>query len=356
MADILVYVGTYSNDPEVGIRRLRLDLGSGRLEAAGATTPLDNPFFVVVDAPRRRLFATTGPDETHTGPDGGVIAFAIDPANGDLARINRQPSCGAMPCYLALAPSGRHVLVANYTSGSVAVLPVNADGCLGEATCVVQHHGSSLDPGRQEGPHVHSIVLDPSGRMAFAADLGTDQVVAYRFDAVAGSLAAADPPCARVQAGAGPRHLAFHPNGRSAYLVNELDNSAVVFAYDAARGALNVVQTISMLPDGYAGTSYGADLQILPTGEFLYACNREHNTIVVYAIDQASGHLRLVGHQACPAWPWNLAIAPGAQFLLAACQGADCVTVFRIDGATGKLAPTGQQVPVPKAVCVEFLR
>jgi 6-phosphogluconolactonase len=354
MADILAYVGTYSNDPQVGIRRLRLDLDTGRLEAAGATAPVDNPFFLVVDAARHRLFATTGPDETHAGPDGGIVSFAIDPASGDLTRLSQQPSRGAMPCYLAVDRGGRNVLVANYTSGSVAVLPVDGTGRLGAATGAVQHHGSSVDPGRQEGPHVHSIVLDPAERFAFAADLGTDQIVAYRFDATAGSLAAADPPGPRVQAGAGPRHLAFHPNGRFAYLVNELDNTAVVFGYDPARGVLDLVQTISMLPAGHEGTSYGADLEILPSGDFLYASNREHNSIVAYAIEPGSGRLRLVDHQESPAWPWNLAVAPGSRFLLAACQQADCVAAFRIDPQTGRLTPTGQQVEVPKAVCVQF--
>lgn len=356
MADIFLYVGTYSNDPKVGIRHLRMDLATGQLSETGATQPIDNPFFLAVDARRCRLFATTGPDETSKDPAGGIIAFAVDPATGDLTRINQQSSKGAMPCYLALDRSGSHVLVANYSSGGVAVLPIDSEGKLGEATCAIQHSGSSVDKDRQEGPHVHSIVLDPAERFAFAADLGTDQVVAYALDPDAGTLTPADPPFAAVQAGAGPRHLAFHPSRRFAYLVNELDNTAIVFAYDAARGALTAVQTLSMLPTGCDGTSYAADLQILPTGDFLYASNREHNSIVVYGIDRETGHLSLVDHQECPAWPWNLAVDPTGAFLLAACQRGDCVTAFRIDRTTGKLTPTGQEASVPKPVCVEFLR
>ncbi len=356
MAETWIYVGTYSNDPDVGIQRLRMDLDTGRLQLAGRTRGVQSPFFVALDAPRHRLFATTGPDETNVGPDGGVIAYAIEVASGELTRLNQQPSGGAMPCYLAVTRTGRWVLAANYNSGSVAVLPVAGDGRLGPATCVVQHHGSSVDPARQEGPHVHSIVLAPDERFAFAADLGTDRVVAYRFDAEAGTLAAAEPPHTAVQAGAGPRHLAFRPDGRFAYLVDELDNTAVVFGYDAARGALTAVQTISLLPAGYTGTSYGADVQILPSGDFLYASNREQNSIAIFAIDAQSGRLRLIGHQECPAWPWNLAVAPGAGFLLAACQRANCVVAFRIDRATGRLEPTGQQVAVARPVCVEFLR
>ncbi|MFH1566517.1 MAG: lactonase family protein [Gemmatimonadota bacterium] len=354
MRGIPVYVGTYTNDPAEGIYHLRLDPASGALEAAGATKPVANPFFLRADSRRRRLYATTGPDESSTDPAGGVIAFAIDPGSGALTRLNQQSSEGAMPCYLDLTADGRSLLVGNYTSGSVALLPVDADGRLQPASCTIQHQGSGADPSRQEGPHVHSVVLDPAGHLAFAADLGTDQIMAYRLDA--GALTAANPPFARVQAGAGPRHLAFHPNQRFAYLANELDNTFSVFAYDASRGALSAIQTISMLPAGHAGTAYAADLKILPSGDFLYGSNREHNSIVICRIDPGTGRLALVGHQPCPAWPWNLAIDPSGAILLAACQRADCVVSYRIDCQTGGLAPTGHQVSVPKPVCLEMLR
>lgn len=356
MSHALVYVGTYSNDPAEGIYHLRMDPSTGALEQVGETKPVNNPFFLAVDSQRNRLFAAIGPDETSTEPAGGVISFSIDPESGALTRLSQQSSEGAMPCYLDLTDDGCCLLVANYTSGSVAVLPVADDGQLQPATCTIQHEGSSVDPERQEGPHVHSVVLDPTGRLAFAADLGTDKVMAYALDAGAGSLTPADPPFAQVQSGAGPRHLAFHPNRRFAYLANELDNTFSVFAYDESRGSLTTVQTISMIPEGYGDTSYAADVQILPSGEFLYGSNREHDSIVIFRIDQGTGQLELVGHQACEPWPWNLAVDPTSTFLLAANQRGDCVTVFRIDGASGRLEPTGHRVDVPKPVCVEFLR
>jgi len=356
MATALVYVGTYSNDPAEGIYHLQLDLDSGALKQVGETKPVDNPFFLAVDSANSRLFATTGPDESSTDPAGGVISYRIDRATGALTQLSQQPSEGAMPCYLDLTPDGRCLVVGNYTSGSVAVLPVADDGQLQPATCTVQHAGSGPDPERQEGPHVHSAVIDPSGRFAFAADLGTDQVMAYALDASAGRLSPADPPFAAVQAGAGPRHLVFHPNRRFAYLANELDNTCSVFAYDEARGALSALQTIAMVPAGYDGTSYAADVQILPSGRYLYGANREHNSIAVFRVDADTGKLTAVDHQACEPWPWNLAIDPSSTWLLSANRDGDCVTVFGIDADSGRLAPTDQRVDMPKPVCVEFLR
>lgn len=355
MPSALVYVGTYTNDPAEGIYHLRLDLESGALEQVGETKPVDNPFFVIVDSQRQRLFATTS-DDGADGDSGGVISYGIDAASGALTQIGQQSSQGSFPCYVDLTADGRCLVVGNYESGSVAALPVGADGQLQPASCVVQHSGSSVDPERQEGPHVHSAVLDPSGRHLFAADLGTDQVVAYGLDAVAGSLSPADPPFAAVQAGAGPRHLAFHPARHFAYLANELDNTFSVFSCDEANGALSTIQTISMVPEGYDGTSYAADVQILPSGDFLYGTNREHNSIVIFHIDQGTGLLDLVDHQACEPWPWNLAIDPTSTWLLSANRDGDCVTVFRIDRSSGRLAPTDQRVDLPKPVCVEFLR
>jgi 6-phosphogluconolactonase len=355
--EILVYVGTYTNDPNEGIYIYHLDPSSGALTSAGRTANVENPFFLAIDADQRYLYATNGVGEFESQPGGAVSAFSIDPDSGALAFLNQQSARGKMPCYLSIDPTGGWLLVGNYTSGSVAVLPIRDDGRLGEATGLVQHEGSGADPERQEGPHVHSIVLDPAGRFAFAADLGIDKVLAYRLDADQGKLEPGEPPFAQVQAGAGPRHFAFHPNGRYGYLINELDNTFTVFAYDAAKGALAQIQTVSTLPDGFAETSYCADVQILPSGEFLYGTNRGHDSIAIFRIDPATGRLAFVAHEPTQgSFPWNLAIDPTNTFLLVANQGGDSVVVFRIDPQTGRLSPTGNKAGVPKPVCLKMTR
>lgn len=353
---VLVYIGTYTEDPQEGIYHFRLDTATGALEPAGQTPAVPNPFFLVIDAVGRHLYATNAVDDLDGQPGGAISAFAIDPASGALRFLNRQPASGKLPCYLALDRSGRHLLTGNYNSGSVAVLPIGPDGRLGPASCAIQHQGSSVHPQRQEGPHVHSIVLDPAQRFAFAADLGIDKVMAYRFDAASGQLTALDPPWVGVQAGAGPRHLRFHPNGRFAYLLNELDGTFTVFSYDAGRGRLAAVQTVSTLPAGFAGENFAADVQILPSGRFLWGSNRGHDSIALFAVDPQSGRLTAAGHQPCGGrWPWNLGIDPTTSFLLASNYQSDCVSVLRIDRDSGQLTPTGHQARVPKPVNAAFL-
>jgi 6-phosphogluconolactonase len=252
--------------------------------------------------------------------------------------------------------AGRNVLVANYGGGSVSVLPIGDDGRLGEATAFIQHEGSSVDPRRQTAPHAHSINVDPDNRFAFVADLGLDRVMIYRFDSQQGTLAANDPPWASVAPGAGPRHFAFQPGGRFAYVINELQSTVTAFAYDAARGALQEIQTLPTLPDDFSGSNTTAEIQVHPSGRFLYGSNRGHDSIAVYAIDADSGRLRFVEHESTQGdLPRNFGIDPSGRFLLAANQGSDSVVVFRIDGATGALTPTGQSIEVASPVCVRMV-
>lgn len=352
--DVLVYVGTYTTDPKEGIHRFRLDPATGALTPAGQTLGIPDPFYLAIAPSRRHLYAAHAVDELDGRPEGAISAFAIDRATGDLTFVNRQPSRGTLPCYLAIDRTGQTLLTGNYNSGSVAALPIGADGRLGPATAVFQHAGSGPNAARQDGPHVHCIVLDPAERYAFAADLGTDEVRAYRVDARAGTLASAS--ITAVHAGAGPRHIAFHPNGRFAYLLNELDGTCTAFAYTAATGGLTAVQTISTLPKGFAGTNYAADVKILPSGRFLYGTNRGHDSIAIFAIDATTGQLTAAGH--APAggrWPWNIALDPTASFLLAADYESDLVAVFRVDGDTGALTPTGHAAAAPKPVNLAIL-
>jgi 6-phosphogluconolactonase len=303
----------------------------------------------------RFLYAVSEARERGT-PSGAVGAFSIDPRTGKLAHLNRQSSVGAGPCHLTVDRTGRFVLVANYGGGSVAVLPIDGEGRLGEATDFVQHQGGSVNPRRQSGPHAHSVTLDPANRYAFVADLGLDKVLIYRLDLERGKLTANEEPWVQVTAGAGPRHFAFHPKGRHAYLITELANTVIAFAYDGARGVLGEMQTVPTLPVGFQGTTYAADLHVSPSGKFVYGSNRGHDSIAIFAVEQESGRLTLVGHEPTRGrTPRGFALDPTGSFLLVANQDSDSVVTFRVDRDTGRLSATGDVVEVPAPVCLKFV-
>ena len=238
----------------------------------------ENPFFLALSPDRKFLYSI------HAKQFGGkeneqVAAYQVVGRTGELKLLNRQSAEGTAACYLDVDKTGKAVLVANYSSGSVASLPVKADGSLGEPASFFQHKGSSVNPQRQKEPHAHCIVVSPDNRYAFAADLGTDQILCYKLDPATAKLTPNKPPFAKTPAGAGPRHLTFHPNGKRVYVINELLNSVTVFDYDADAGTLTEKQTISTLPDDFKGTSYCADLKITPDGRYLYGTNRGHDSI-----------------------------------------------------------------------------
>jgi len=353
---LVVYVGTYTGGTSAskGIYPLRLDLSTGALTEAGTPAESVSPSFLALHPSGRFLYAV---NETggSAKEEGGVSAFAIDARTGGLTFLNRQSSRGGSPCHLALDAKGRHVLVANYGGGSVAVLPVRSSGRLDAATTFVQHEGHSVDSGRQKGPHAHWVDLDTANRHAFVADLGLDQVLVYKYDAAKGGLTPHQPPAARVAPAAGPRHAAFHPGGRHFYVINELSSTVTAFSYDPAAGALSELQTLSTLPAGYAGQSFTAEIAVRPDGRFLYGSNRGHDSIAIFAIDAATGKLTPAGHQSTLGKkPRSFAIDPTGAYLLAANQDSDQVAVFRIDKASGGLTAVGPPVSVPRPVSVVF--
>src|SRR5262245_24525847 len=215
---IRVYIGTYTGENSRGIYTSQLDPATGALTPAEVAAEVKNPSFLAIHPNRQFLYAVSEVDSAGGKPTGGISAFAINARNGKLRLLNQKPSRGAGPCHLVVDKAGRNALVANYGGGSCAVLPLTADGRLLDATAVIQHAGKSVNPGRQEGPHAHSINLDAANRFAFVADLGLDKILIYKFDAAKGSLAANDPPDASVSPGAGPRHFALHPDGKFAYV------------------------------------------------------------------------------------------------------------------------------------------
>ena len=350
--DRLLYVGTYTSGTSEGIYLYGMNAATGALTQLGSAKSI-NPSFLVVNA-GRFLYAVNEVPDLEGKRTGGVSAFAIDRSSPKLTFINQQPSEGADPCHLSFDRQRKHLLVANYTSGTVAVLPIQRDGSLGPAVDVKQHEGAGPRE-QQKGPHAHCIKLDRANRYAFAADLGSDKVMIYRFNAVSGKLEPGPQPSATLHAGAGPRHLTFHPNGKYLYVINELDSSLTTFKYDPVRATLTAFETVSTLPRDFSGTSYCADIHVNKSGRFLYGSNRGHNSIVVFAIDPRTGRLNLVQHVSTEGnWPRNFVIDPAGRFLLVANQRSENVVVFRIDAQTGQLTPTGAAAQIPVPVCLSF--
>ena len=358
--DMLVYFGTYTGEKNKGkgVYVSRLDAATGALTAPELVAETPNPSYLAVHPSNGFLYAANEVRSFGTKESGSVSAFTIDRTTGRLTPLNQEASVGRGAVHLIVDKAGRNVLVANYGGGSAAVLPIGSDGTLKPASAFVQHTGSGFDPRRQSAPRAHSINLDPANRYAYVPDLGLDKVMIYRFDVERGSLVANDPPFAAVRPGAGPRHFAFHPEGRFAYVINEIDVTLTAFSADAQRGALSELQTVSTLRLGetvQAGYST-ADVQVHPSGRFLYGSNRGHDTMVVFAIDPKSGKLTYVEHESTQgSGPRAFGIDPTGQYLLAANQRSDSVVVFRIDQQTGHLTPTGQKLEVGTPACVKFV-
>jgi 6-phosphogluconolactonase len=286
---------------------------------------------------------------------GGVGAYAIDSASGRLTLLNQQPSGGTWPCRVTVDSGRKYLLVANYGGGSVCVLPILADGHLSEPSDVIQHHDTPANSDSARAPHVHSVTIDPTGRFAVAADLGLDALFVYRFDRIGGKLVACDPPSVRLASGSGPRHMAFDAGGVFAYVINELNSTVVAFGCEREAGRLTELQTISTLPDDFTGENAAAEMQIHPTGKYLYCSNRGHDSTAAYSIDAQNGMLTSIQRQPSGGQtPRHFGIAPTGQHLVVANQDSDSLVVFRIDPASGRLSPTGSVAEVPCPVCVQF--
>ena len=343
-----VYVGTYTGENSKGIYTFQFDPASGDMTPVKLAGEVTNPSFLTIHPNRKFLYAVSELGK------GSVTAFAIDSKTGALTPLNSVLTGGGGACHLVVDKTGKSLMVANYGTGSVAAIPLSADGRLGEATAVIKHSGSSVNPKRQRGPHAHAVVLSADNRFVFAPDLGLDQILSYRLDPVKASLTPNDPPFAKVAPGAGPRHFAFHPKGKYAYVLNEMGSSVTAFSYDASRGALTELQTLSTLPKDFSGEDNSAELEVDAKGRFLYASNRGHDSIAVFAIGK-DGKLTMVENASTLGkTPRNFKIDPTGAFLFAANQDSGNIIQFRIDPKSGRLKPTGKTAEVSKPVCVQF--
>ncbi|MEO8606461.1 MAG: lactonase family protein [Chloroflexota bacterium] len=362
MATTLVYIGTYTRPeghvPDAkgkGIYTYELDLATGKLSYRDLTEGIDSPTYLALDSQHRYLYALA---EVSSWPEGLCYAYRIDPASGALTYINMQPTLGRAACHVSLDHSDNYVLIANYGGPiGVAVLPVRADGGVAPASSAAIHDGSGPMTNRQDVPHSHCIQPDAANRYVFVSDLGIDKLMSYRLDSQNGQLTPNNPPSVSLAPGAGPRHFVWHPNGKFAYIIQELNSTMTALAYDAASGSFQVLQTVSTLPEGFNGISSCAAVQIAASGKFLYGSNRFQDSIVIYAIDDQTGLLTLVGHQSTQGkTPRDFAIDPTGTYLLVANQDSDTVVTFRIDPATGRLQDIGQVAEIPSPVCLKMIQ
>jgi 6-phosphogluconolactonase len=357
----LAYIGTYTTKTESkGIYSFRFDPATGKMTAPALAAESPDPSFLAVHPDGKYLYAVN-----EAGKNSMVSAFALDERSGKLMLLNRLPALGEDPCYISFDRLGKFVLIANYSSGNVAVFPILPDGKLGEHTAVVQDSGArGPNKQRQEGPHAHWIEPSAHNRSVYVADLGLDRVLIYKFDAAKGTLTPGeksgaanpgDPFSAPLDPGSGPRHVAFSRDGNFMYVLGELQSNVTVFKNDA-RETFRQVQQISALPAGFSGRNDAAEIAIHPSGKSLYTSNRGQESIAVFAIEPKTGTLTFAADVPTGGKePRHFALDPTGQYLLAENQLSGNIVEFRIDAATGNLTATGEVLLVPSPVCVAFL-
>ena len=348
----LVYFGT----GDEAIHVSRFDAATGSLSTPEIAASVTRPNFLELHPNGSTLYACSradGPD----GPVGLVIAYRIDRSTGKVTKLNQQEAGAPGPAHVNVSKDGKTVAVANYGGGSTASFRVGTGGKLVARTSVMQHEGHSVDPRRQSEPHSHSVNFSPDDRFVISADLGLDKLLVYEVDPATSALLPHDPPFATVEPGSGPRHFTFHPNGRYAYVINEMASTVTGFTWNAARGVLDSFQTISTIPEGYAEPTTTSEVQVHPSGKFLYGANRGHDSISVFSIDQSTGKLTQVEREPVQGkTPRNFRMDPDGKWLFTANQATNEVVVFRVDQQTGELSPTGTKVQIPSPMCVRFLK
>lgn len=348
---IWFYLGTYTGPRSKGIYLVRLDAATGALDAPALAGEETNPSFLALHPTRPFLYAVC----EATG--GAVSAFKTDPVSRTLTRIGHRDSGGAGPCFVSIDPTGRCVMVANYSSAQVASFAVNDDGSLGEMVSNFKHQGTGPIASRQDHAYAHCIMPDPSGRFALSCDLGADRIYVYTLNPQTAVLTPADPPSHGVSPGTGPRHIAFSPCGKFAYVVDELANTVTAMAWDSIDGRLTTLQTIpsmANMPKEYSEENKAAEILVHPSGQFVYASNRGEDSIAIFEV-QADHTLKMLGKASTQGkGPRSFGIDPSGRFLVAANENSDSLVAFRIDAKTGGLTPTGHVHHIGRPVCVRF--
>jgi 6-phosphogluconolactonase len=353
----LVYFGCQTG-PKTGSKGIyvsNFNSASGELSDPALAVETGSPGFLAIHPSKKYLYSIgelAGSDKK----EGGVSAFQINLPDGKLSLINQVPSVGAGPCHVGLDKTGKMAMIANYSGGSVASYAIGDGGALSEAVTFVQHEGRSVNERRQAGPHAHSVNVSPDNRYALACDLGMDQVLVYKIEPNMGKMTAHGH--AKLPAGSGPRHLAFHPNGKFVFVNNELSMTETTFAYDAEKGTLTEVETVSTLPEADRGKEgfSTAETVVHPSGKFVYVSNRTHDTIAVFTCDAATGKLTLIQNAAAEGQiPRNFNLDPTGKWMVVAHQNSGTAALFKVDQDTGMVNYTGKKVNIGGSICVRFL-
>jgi len=348
--DLTLFVGTYTDLGAEGVYTCRMNAATGAVECVDVQPGIANPTFLAVDPSGEHLYAVS----EATSGDGVINAYAIE-RRGSLTLLNSERTGGAGPCHVQVDRTDSYAVVANYFGGSVSLLPIRANGSLGARTDFIQHHGSSIGPQRQQQAHAHCVVIDRANTLVYACDLGMDAIVVYRIDHATGRLIEQPDLTVRAEPGDGPRHFTFHPSAAHAYAVNELSSTVSAYDYDARSGALTFRQRISTLPTTWAGDNTCADIHVSRDGRFVYASNRGHHSIAVFAVESGAGRLTPLGQTPTRGeTPRNFLITPDGRFLLAANQDSGTIVTFRIDEASGGLEFSGHEAGVPAPVCLKL--
>lgn len=345
--------GTYTTGKSEGIYVYEFNSANGTA-AEVSKVKISNPSFVAV-SPNEKFVYSVEEDAANNGKGGEISAFSFNKKTGTLVFINRQASAGDHPCYVSVDKTGKWVAAGNYTSGSLSILPVQANGGLGEASTIIKHEGSGPNKVRQSAPHVHCTFFSTDNRYLFVPDLGIDKMMIYAFDEKTGKLSTAAQPFAASEPGGGPRHICFNASNTVAYLIEELSGTVVTYKYN--NGNFKQVQRISSMPKGDTAVAGSADIHVSPNGKFLYASNRaEANTIAIFGINKHNGKLTLIGHQSTMGkTPRNFNFDPTGNYLLVANQNSDNIVVFKMNKQTGLLTDTKQNIEVGKPVCLKWI-
>ncbi|MEO6327367.1 MAG: lactonase family protein [Ginsengibacter sp.] len=349
-----LFIGTYTGSGSKGIYVYKFNANTGKAEWVSNTDSASNPSYLAVSKNGKYVYAA---NETGGTIPGQVSSYAFDKATGKLSFINSQLSGGDHPCYVSVTNNNKWLAVANYSGGSASIYAIDKDGTLEPSTQFIQDTGSSVNKSRQDKPHVHSAVFSPDERFLFTPDLGTDKVLIYSFNQSSGEpLKSANPAFAKVPPGNGPRHFTFHPNKKLAYLVEEISGSVSAFRYK--NGNLQFIQRLNTHPKKYRGKIGSADIHLSPDGKFLYVSNRgDENTITIFSINAATGKMALKGYQSTLGkTPRNFMIDPTGNFLLVANQDTDNIVVFKRNKQTGLLKSTGEEIKIPRPVCLKMIK
>lgn len=350
--NILLYVGTYSDNNSEGIYCYSYQKATAKLSGKSVTPNQENPSFLAISSSGKYLYAVSEILGTPQRDSGSVSAYKIKPT-GELEEINNESTGGHHPAHVCVSPDGKYVVAANYTSGSLSIFDVRDDGGLSEMKQLIQHIGMGQDMARQKEPHAHSSQFTPDGKILISCDLGTNNVNFYQLSPDGNRFVPTGQDSLEMEPGSGPRHFDFSPDGKFIYVMNEMKASVAVLKKDGDR--FDMIETVSALPADYDGIKAGADIHVSSDGKFVYGSVRGHNSIAVFKRADDGAITRLENVSVEGDWPRNFALSPDGNYLLAANRRSNNITVFKINKETGLPTYTGESISVPNPVCLKFL-